>query len=245
MQYATDPKTKLPIDVIDYDLKLARLGFKKPNDIPNELKARCPECGGLLEIRGGKDTKTTMHFYHRENVDCQKKDWDSKPYQNFSPKPFDPLQQERIRANIKFFNDNINLIYQKLQEIVGDIDVKNEFADIIQEANRLKICNYANLIKEHLPYILSTLINFLPKNSYQQRRKKTICCRFFDDGLFKKDLLWIESKANVKLYKHMFPNGSESFEEIEEVELETDYLTKQIKYELSEKQIECFNLVHR
>jgi hypothetical protein len=148
------------------------LSYIKLNDAP---PGRCPVCKRKMKVKAGK-AQGNGHFYHNDNLFCPTKDSAARPYLNLILHSPDTAT---VQANRSFAADNIDLIYSKLKSIAPCLDFK-EFITILKEAKRLNVYGYANAVSAHLPYVYVTLINFLPRNSYNKSRKLKFC--FFYDA---------------------------------------------------------------
>lgn len=152
----------------------------------NAPAARCPVCKGAMRNRSG-GTKADEHFYHLEDDFCPTKNPSARPYLNKPPRfP----NENAIAANRKFVVEHLELIYAKMHDLVPRLDF-TEFISLLEEAKRLNIYGYAGLVPEHVPYVLVTLMNFLPNTSYQKSRLFKFIF-FYDTGIKSYDDLWID-----------------------------------------------------
>ncbi|ACT46989.1 hypothetical protein [Methylotenera mobilis] len=205
-------------DLISHEeyLKFAvALNYTKPNDAP---PARCPVCMRQMKVRAGKK-KADGHFYHDDSLFCPTKDPAKRPYLNLAPR----LPNEAaVRANRLFTENNIEQIYSRVKAITSYLDFK-EFIEILEEAKRLNVYGYANLIPDYLPYIFVTLINFLPSKSFKKSRQLKFCF-FYEDKIRTYDELWINKGFSSNLIRVSYNNVTT--QKVKIIETSTDYLTE-------------------
>lgn len=104
---------------------------------------------------------------------------------------------------------------------------------MIKEARRLNIYNYANLQPQYLPYVLVTLINFLPAKSFKNRRNLKFMF-FFENHIQNFADLWIHNGINSKFYRISYKGSATN--KLTEIELTDTYLAEPVK-NLNERQI--------
>jgi len=202
-------------------------GHKLMNAAP---RARCPVCKRGLAVRAGQ-TKDNQHFYHDDEDFCPTKDPASRPYLGKAPTRID---LKAIELNRQWLMENLDAVYSKLSSIIPRLAV-SEFADLLEEAKRLNVYGYVGFVKEHTPYVLVTLMNFLPSNSYKKQRKFKFVF-FYDAGVQNYEDLWIDrgfasDLTSVSYHKNV-PQKSK------QVDIETSYLTQSSKLLLTPKQRE-------
>lgn len=223
---ALHPTSSEMISYLDFLKYALDLNYSKPNDAP---LARCPVCKRAMKVRAGK-TKDDGHFYHNDEFFCPTKDPASRPYIKLTPTHSD---QAAIIKNRDFAATNMNFIYSKTKNIVPFLDFK-EFIEILIEAKRLNVYGYTNLIAEYLPYVYVTLINFLPRTSYQKSRRLKFCF-FYQDNIQSIDDLWINKGFSSDLFRISYHNGTT--QKVTKIETTINYLTDN-QAKLTAKQIQ-------
>ncbi len=225
------PHTKHLIDYKDYKDFSIKSGYQTLKDTPNTT---CPICSGVMIARAGQ-TKDDGHFAHKENKYCPTKTPASRPYLMLHPTHIDPII---VRSNKDFVMNNIDAIYIRLFEIAPFLDFK-EFIQILKEAKRLNVYKYANLIQEYIPYVYVTLINFLPNNSFNQKRLYKFMF-FYESNIANFSDLWINNGFSSKLYRISY-DGSTT-KKVTEIGINDNYLILPTKT-LSAKQKDWCNQV--
>ena len=207
------------------------LTYALDNDFKNAnlaLGGRCPVCSRRMKVRAGQ-TKSDGHFYHNDDLFCPSKDPSSRPYVGLTPTTIDPVAVQRNRS---FANDNVDVIWQRLKEIVPLLDFK-EFINILQEARRLNIYGYVGLEPSLLPYVYVTLINFLPSKSVGKKRKLKFCF-FYESSIHSLDDLWINTGDFSRLSRISYSKGLTK--KVTLIETSMDYLENNIR-KLTPKQL--------
>ncbi|AOO63865.1 hypothetical protein [Sulfurospirillum halorespirans] len=198
--------------------------------------ARCPVCKHDMRLRGGQ-TQDNEHFYHVDhNSYCPTKAKNALPYLILFPTHPDPAI---VRANKEFLKNHLEHIYTRILKIAPCLAFKEEFIEILKEASRLNIYAYANLKPEYLPYVLVTLINFLPSRSYQKKRIYKFIF-MYDGGIENFDQLWIHDGFNANLYRYSYNNTTPIT--ASPIETNIDYLSAPY-IKLSPKQIDWCNKI--
>lgn len=232
MDRALHPILDKVISILEYKQFIADSGYVTEQIAP---PARCPICKHDMRLRGGQ-TQDNEHFYHIDhNLYCPTKAKNALPYLTLFPIHPDPAI---VRANKEFLKNHLEHIYTRIRAIVPCLDFK-EFIKILEEVSRLKIYAYANLNPQYLPYVLVTLINFLPSHSYQKKRKYKFIF-MYDGGIENFDQLWIHNGFNANLYRYSYNNTTPITASL--IETNTDYLSEPC-IKLSSKQIDWCNKI--
>lgn len=219
------PITNELIDYKQFKEYSLQSGYQKINDAPSP---KCPVCHNDMNARAGQ-TKNDGHFAHEHNVNCPTKQPAARPYLGLNPTP---PNHQIILENKQFLENNIEAIYTKISELAPYLDFL-EFIEMIKEARRLNIYNYANLQPQYLPYVLVTLINFLPTKSFKKCRNLKFMF-FFENHIQNFVDLWIHNGINSKFYRISYKGSATN--KLTEIELTDIYLAEPVK-NLSERQI--------
>lgn len=191
--------------------------------------ARCPVCKRAMHVRAGQ-TKDDGHFYHVETeIYCSTKKPAARPYLKLFSMPID---HTIVSRNKDFVKDNMQKIYSCLLENIPFLDFL-EFIKILKEAKRLNIYAYSFLKPEHIPYVFVTLINFLPKYSYKERRELKFIF-FYEDAISSFNELWIDNGFASKLYRISYIGSKTN--KVTPIDITIDYLDKS-DMRLTEKQL--------
>lgn len=225
------PHTRQLIDYKEYKEFTIKNGYQTLKDAPS---TKCPICLGNMIARAGQ-TKDDGHFAHKEDQPCPTKTPAARPYLVLHHTPIDPLI---VKANKDFIKNNLDAIFTLLIEIAPYLDFK-EFIKILEEAKRLNIYQYANLIKEYIPYVYVTLINFLPNKSFKQKRLYKFMF-FYESNIISFSDLWIDNGVSSKLYRISY-DGSTT-KKVTEIGINGNYLILPTKT-LSAKQKDWCNQV--
>lgn len=212
---ALHPHSNVLMTYLDYKEFAINSGFQKANDAPN---ARCPICKGPMHIRAGQ-TKDDGHFFHIDDRYCSTKKPAARPYLTLFSTTIDPAI---IIKNKKFLLDNIEQVYFRVSEIAPLLDFL-EFINMLKEANRLNIYAYSNLLPEHIPYILVTLINFLPSKSFKKKRELKFLF-FYEDKIHSFAELWINKGFTSNFYRISYSGSVPN--KLTKIDITTDYLDK-------------------
>lgn len=210
---ALHPLEDRMISVQEYLEFAALAGHQFARDAP---KARCPVCKEAMKTRAG-GTKADDHFYHVADKFCPTKNPAARPYLNKPPRS---PNEQAVALNRKFVAKHLELIYAKMHDLVPRLDY-TEFITLLEEAKRLNIYGYAGMIPEHVPYILVTLMNFLPSTSYQKSRLFKFIF-FYDAGISNCDELWIDRGFASDLIRVSYDNATTK--RVKKVEICTGYL---------------------
>jgi hypothetical protein len=213
MYDALDPAKKNIISVRQYDEMVVQSGFGTARQAPPSW---CPVCKMEMKPRAGQ-TNANRHFYHVDDKFCPTKDPARRPYLGLMPRVVD---QAAATANVQFTIQNLELIYAQLNVIVPLLDFK-EFINILDEAKRLNVYGYANLVAEYIPYVFVTLINFLPSTSLAKKRALKFMF-FYDDGIRTIEDLWIHRGFRSNLYRISYSGATP--QKVVSIELSTEYL---------------------
>jgi len=226
MQKALHPFTNKLISYKEYKEFSLTNNYTTLNVTP---KTTCPVCHNDLNARAGQK-QDNGHFAHQTNDVCPTKEPAARPYLGLTEFPVDATI---VNANKDFTKNNIEAIFSEISNIAIYLDLK-EFISILKEAKRLNIYKYVNLVPEYIPYVLVTLINFLPKNSYQKKRNLKFMF-FYENHIQNFEDLWINNGINSKLYRISY-DGSTT-KKVTLIPTNTIYLTS-ITRTLSQKQKE-------
>lgn len=210
---ALHPTKNQMMSILEYLEYAALAGFQDTRDAP---AARCPVCKKAMRNRAG-GTKGDEHFFHVENDFCPTKKPSARPYLNKPPRFLDANQ---IAANKQFVTQHLELIYAKMHDLVPCLDF-TEFNKLLKEAKRLNIYGYAGFVPAHVPYVLVTLLNFLPSTSYKQSRLFKFIF-FYDAGIESYDDLWIDRGFASDLIRVSYDRTATK--RVTKIDISTDYL---------------------
>ena len=229
MQKILHPITKQLITYKEYKKFATLQGYQILKNAP---KTTCPVCHGEMIPRAGQ-TKDNGHFAHEEDQSCPTKTPAARPYlglHNYTVKPI------VVKYNKDFAKDNIEAIYTRISEIAPYLDLK-EFIKILEEAKRLNIYKYTDLVPEYLPYVYVTLINFLPSKSLNKKRLYKFMF-FYESHIQNLNDLWIHNGIDSRLYRISYEKSIAK--KVTEIDITDNYLTSPVK-KLSLKQKEWCN----
>jgi hypothetical protein len=201
------------ISVQDYLEFAALSGFTFTREAP---AARCPVCKGAMRSRGG-GTKADEHFFHVADHFCPTKDPSARPYLNKQARNADELV---VARNRQFVAQHLALVCAKMFQMVPCLDFA-EFITMLKEARRLNIYGYAGFIPEYVPYVLVTLMNFLPATSYQKSRELKFIF-FYDARIADYEDLWIDRGFTADLVRISYDKSITK--KVRKIDVETDYL---------------------
>lgn len=224
MFQALHPTKNQMISVPEYWAFSADAGHKLTRDAD---PARCPVCKRAMRDRAGA-TKDDAHFYHINDLFCPTKEPNNRPYLGKPPRQ---INASEIASNRAFVAANFDAIYSRLHDIVPCLDFK-EFISMLAEAKRLNAYGYAGLNPEYFPYVLVTLMNFLPSSSYNKSRKLKFIF-FYDDQIKTYEQLWIDRGFCSDLIRVSYAQSVTK--KVTRVETSTTYLTSPPSKGLSDK----------
>jgi hypothetical protein len=221
------------LSVLAYKEYVALAGFQRSFDAH---PARCPVCKHSMRDRAG-GTKADDHFFHLEELFCPTKDVNARPYLGLRPRAANELE---TAANKRFVATHLDAIYSRMHEIVPFLDFK-EFVLALTEATRLNAYGYAGLNPEHFPYVLVTMINFLPSKSFKKERKLKFVF-FYDFRINSYEDLWIDRGFASDLTRISYDGTLTRRAQI--VDTSVDYLESQPKYQLTDPMKKwCFDVM--
>lgn len=200
--------------------------YSQTNDAP---AGRCPVCDKSMRLRAGQ-TKDDQHFYHITDKFCSTKSPAGRPYLNRPPYHLDEVA---IAVNRAWVAAHIEHIYSRLHAIIPCLDFK-EFIKMLKEGARLNIYGYANFQPEHAPYVLVTLMNFLPSTSYNKTRQFKFIF-FYDEAIQSHDDLWINRGFGSRLVRVSYKQASTN--RVKPIEIDVSYAGQKPTKPLSEAQL--------
>lgn len=213
MRNAIHPHTKKTITVSDY---IKDFG----NDSQRELKdfPFCPFCNQRMTIVAKSTANSTGHFKHFPNSNfCPSKEKSGIPYANLQPLNPDAKHAEELK---KIFVSNWQAHFSQIDFLVKGLS-KKEFLTLLTLANRARIWEYAHLEEFQIPFILSTLMDFPPQNSRNDKDKQKIrkyyfrC--FFDSTVQRYDDLWIYQPTSIQFWRAWYQTEANRKPRIEDL----------------------------
>lgn len=213
---ALHPLEDRMISVQEYLEYAVLAGYRFARDAP---AARCPVCKEAMKNRAG-GTKADDHFYHIADEFCPTKSPAARPYLNKPPRNPNQLA---VAVNRQFVAEHLEFVYAKMHDLVPRLDF-TEFIELLKEAKRLNIYGYAGMVPEHVPYVLVTLMNFLPSTSYQKSRLFKFIF-FYDASISSCDELWIDRGFVADLIRVSYDNAATK--KVKKVEISTGYLLEE------------------
>lgn len=211
---ALHPIENRMISIQDYLEYAALAGYQFTRDAP---AARCPVCKRAMRNRGG-GTQANEHFYHVEDeIFCPTKNPAARPYLNKPPRNPD---EQAVEINRQFVAQHLELIYGKMHDLIPYLDF-TEFVQVLEERKRLNIYGYGGLVSQYIPYVLVTLMNFLPSKSFQNSRKFKFIF-FYDAGIESYEELWIDRGFAADLMRVSYDKSATK--KVKKIEVSAAYL---------------------
>ena len=240
MRIALHPKENRDITVEEY---IKEFGHKPLNlNYDNRPRAKCKFCQRELIIRAESSTKSTEHFAHlSDGRVCPAKEMHRNLYRRYQPATPD---REHARILKQQFLEHWKHHYAFMRGLTKNLSPW-EFEQILQEATRLHIWEYAGLLEYEIPYVLCTLHDFPPqplhKEGTNERFRRRCWFRFwFDTTATDFNELWINGErpcrywvAYYDLQKNKKRPGMEDLKNAYSIEINDNFLHTSV--ELNDK----------